>query len=45
MGADKSHPETPKEFLHRELSEFASRCALRGVPGLACKLNLFFAQM
>ena len=44
MGADKSHPETPKEFLHRELSEFASRCAFRGVPA-GLKLNLFFAQM
>jgi hypothetical protein len=32
MGADKSHAETPNEFLHRELGEFAARCALRGVP-------------
>jgi hypothetical protein len=32
MEEDKSHAETPKEFLHRELGELASRCVLRGVP-------------
>jgi hypothetical protein len=27
MEEDKSHAETPKEFLHRELGEFVARVA------------------
>jgi len=52
MGANKgSHPETPKEFLHRELRKFADRCARRGVPAgafgsvlLGCAIHAIIAR-
>jgi hypothetical protein len=28
----ENKPETPNEFLHRELREFVTRCVHRGVP-------------